>query len=232
MTLVPLAQRFNAGGWETFNIDYHPLARSRADVARAYDAVRARVGPNVPDLCHGRLGRRRPSRCCCSVDRPSLACVMSWAGPTDLASVTLPSNPFYGDLQRLATSIHHRLATWSAVSLAHRVHGRVFLLYAASDPVVPPAQGAELHRRLPRSTSSSWNPRLPDPERIVPSAAGEWRQARPDAQIAKGFRGRCTRGRMVRSAAAQTRWQRLRRPFGPDDGFDGSRPPAASGARS
>jgi acetyl esterase/lipase len=150
-SLVPIAQRFNAGGWETFNIDYHPLARSRAGVARAYDAVRARVGPNVP-ICAMGASAGGALALLLSVDRPSLACVMSWAGPTDLASVTLPSNPFYGDLQRLATSIHHRLATWSAVSLAHRVHGRVFLLYAATDPVVPPTQGAELHRRLPRST--------------------------------------------------------------------------------
>ena len=91
-SLVPLAQRFNAGGWETFNIDYHPLARSRADVARAYDAVRARVGPNVP-ICAMGASAGGTLALLLSVDRPSLACVMSWAGPTDLASVTTAQQP-------------------------------------------------------------------------------------------------------------------------------------------
>lgn len=150
-SLVPLAQRFNAAGWETFNIDYHPLAQSRRDVAAAYDTVRSRVGPNVP-VCAMGASAGGTLALLLAVDRPGLACVMSWAGPTDLAPLTTPQDPVRGDLERLAASIHNRLASWSAVTLTRRLPARTFLLYAANDPLVPPAQGAALHARLPRST--------------------------------------------------------------------------------
>jgi acetyl esterase/lipase len=150
-SLVPLAQRFNAAGWETFNIDYHPLARSRRDVVSAYDTVRARVGPSVP-ICAMGASAGGALALLLAVERPSLACVMSWAGPTDLAPLMTPRNPVFGDLQRLAASIHQRLAAWSPVKLAARLRSPTFLLYAANDPIVPPAQGAALHAKVPRST--------------------------------------------------------------------------------
>ncbi len=150
-SLVPLARRFNAAGWETFNIDYHPLARSRPDVVRAYDTVRARVGPNVP-ICAMGASAGGALALLLAVDRPSLACVMSWAGPTELAPLITLRSPVSDDLQRLSASIHHRLGAWSAVSLAARLRAPTFLLYAANDPIVPAAQGAALHAKVPRST--------------------------------------------------------------------------------
>ena len=151
-SLVPLAQRFNAAGWETFNIDYHPLARSRQDVVRAYDTVRARVGPNVP-ICAMGASAGGALALLLAVDRPSLACVMSWAGPTELAPLITPRSPVSADLQRLSASIHHRLGRMERREPGGPAAGAdCSCSMPRNDPIVPASQGAALHAKVPRST--------------------------------------------------------------------------------
>ena len=146
--LVAAARHFNALGWETFNTDYRPTADSLTDVLAVYDAVRAKVGARVP-ICALGYSAGGNLALLLAARRPELACVISLAGPTDLALLDHPGLQAYPYVRALAASLGGAIARWSPVNLAADIRARVLLLYAGNDPLVPPSQGSELQARLP-----------------------------------------------------------------------------------
>jgi dienelactone hydrolase len=148
--MTVIARHFNTSGWETFNADYRPEAASLPDIEVVYDYVRRKLGPGKP-ICAlgssagGNLALLLAAR------RPRLACVMSYAGPTDLIALDKPGVVVYPLVQALSNSIGGDLAAWSPLKLASRIHAKALLAYATNDPWVPVAQGTQMAARLPGS---------------------------------------------------------------------------------
>jgi pimeloyl-ACP methyl ester carboxylesterase len=86
-----------------------------------------------------------------AVRNPDLRCVLAVAGPTDLPA--LQSNRDE-TAYRLAVEAFgsSRLAALSPVRYASAIKAKLMLVYARNDPIVPVAQGVDLHRAVRGST--------------------------------------------------------------------------------
>jgi acetyl esterase/lipase len=144
--MAPRALRFSDAGYLTDNIDYRPGYHSLPDSLVEYDRLRRRLGRHAP-IClwggssGGHLALMIATR------RPDVACVMSEAGPTDLATDTnlLPGSHFLFDR-------HGGLARWSPVTYADQIRAPLLLVGATNDDVVPLSQARELARVHPQHT--------------------------------------------------------------------------------
>jgi acetyl esterase/lipase len=147
--LTATAQHFNSLGFETFNTDYRPYAYSLPDLKTVYDYVRKKIGPGKP-ICA--LGSSAGANLVLllAAARP-LACVMSYAGPTDLTVLDKPSLQIYQPVHDLSLAVGGNLAAWSPLKMVSRIHAKAFLAYATNDPLVPVSQAEELHAALPGS---------------------------------------------------------------------------------
>ncbi|MEA2440918.1 MAG: hypothetical protein QOH76_2342 [Thermoleophilaceae bacterium] len=134
LAVRPWASRFNRAGYATLNIDYRPGGKSLADVIASYDRLRRAVGPAVP-ICvlggsaGGHLVLMLATR------RHQIACVISEAGPTVLASLPPSIYPLAAEsFGNLAGG----LPAYSPALLPPPAkHTHVLLVYATNDPLVP-----------------------------------------------------------------------------------------------
>jgi acetyl esterase/lipase len=156
--MTPIAQHFNMLGWDTFNTDYRPEAKSLPDVIRVYDYVRSQVGPRKP-ICALGSSAGGNLALLLAIARPKLACVMSYAGPTDL---TVLNNAKAGDVfqlvHKLSNAVRGDLAAWSPLKQASKIRAKALLAYATNDPLVPLSQATELAARLRGSVLSVLQP--------------------------------------------------------------------------
>jgi dipeptidyl aminopeptidase/acylaminoacyl peptidase len=137
----PDIARLHAWGYGTVNVDYRAGAAAFRDVAAAYDALRARVGPDAPVCAYGASAGGQMALML-AVRRPDIACVVTHAAPTLLASLS-------PRLRRHARAAFGDLAAWSPA--LHRLRAPLLLEQAVHDPVVPFSNAQAMHRTAPRS---------------------------------------------------------------------------------
>lgn len=145
-------------GWATDNVDYREGERSLPDVLAAYDALRKKVGRQMPicvsgDSAGGNLALLAAEH------RASISCVISEAGPTDLASLPdetayTPAPPEVATFDPALTFENFVvpsfginpsvLEQWSPVDHARKLRVPVLLGASTYDEFVPQAQMAEL----------------------------------------------------------------------------------------
>jgi acetyl esterase/lipase len=151
--LVPntvIAMHFNALGWDTYNIDYRPEAASLPDVVATYDLVRSKLGKGKP-ICAVGSSAGGNLALLLAAARPQVACVMSYAGPTDLTVLNHPNLTIYPFVHALSGAVGGNLAAWSPLKQVNRIHARALLAYATNDPLVPVSQATMLASKLPGS---------------------------------------------------------------------------------
>jgi acetyl esterase/lipase len=156
--MTPIAQHFNMLGWNTYNTDYRPEAKSLPDVIKVYDYVRSQLGPRKP-ICALGSSAGGNLALLLAIARPKLACVMSYAGPTDLTVLNNPgAGEVYKPVHALADAVRGDLAAWSPLKQASKIRAKALLAYATNDPLVPLSQATELAARLPGSVLSVLKP--------------------------------------------------------------------------
>jgi acetyl esterase/lipase len=143
-----LATIFQRYGYETLTFDYRRGASGVQDAEMFYELARKRVGPKLPICALGPSAGGHISLML-AVREPGLACVISFAGPTDL--VSLANQPGGAGAYQLAVNAFGKanLATYSPALHASSIHAKVMLVYAQTDPIVPVAQAQEMARVLP-----------------------------------------------------------------------------------
>jgi acetyl esterase/lipase len=165
VALRPQAEFFRSRGWGTYNIDYRKGVRSLADVLSAYDKLRRRVGTATPICAWGGSAGGHLALLLAAY-RPSVACVISEAGPTNL--VRYPSEPAYappgvprttGPRWVMRTfivpafgSTRSSLWRWSPVRVARRIRAYLLLGSSTWDELVPQRQMLDMQRARPRKT--------------------------------------------------------------------------------
>ena len=146
--LAAIAQHFNTLGWQTYNTDYRPYAASLPDVEKVYDFVRTKIGPSKP-ICALGSSAGANLALLLAAKRPALACVMSYAGPTDLTVLDKPNLEIYQPVHALSQAVGGNLAAWSPLKMASQIRAKTFLAYATNDPLVPLSQAQELEAKVP-----------------------------------------------------------------------------------
>jgi acetyl esterase/lipase len=143
-----IAQIYQRLGYETLAFDYRRGAQGIRDAEMFYRLARRRVGPNLPICALGPSAGGHISLML-AVLNPDLACVIDFAGPTDL--IALASQPGGAGAYRLALYAFGRgkLGAYSPVLDVKSIRARVMLVYAQNDPIVPVAQGQEMAAALP-----------------------------------------------------------------------------------
>jgi acetyl esterase/lipase len=140
---------FNPRGWGVYSIDYRPGKRSFWDAVAAYDHLRAKVGYRIP-VCVLGLSAGGQLALLVAAVRPSVSCVISEAGPTDLSRIasqpafTAPGKPPSTVVPQAfarATKrwVFQNLWRWSPVRLAHLMHMPVLLGGSSWDQIIPEA---------------------------------------------------------------------------------------------
>jgi acetyl esterase/lipase len=138
----PFADFARARGWWAGFVDF-PAGRGSLDGAiAAYDALR-RSEPEVPICIYGESSGGTLALLLAQ-RRPSVACVIAAAAPTDLPDTTDSD----GSVRRLAIIALGRdaLPDFSPATSHRLIHVPTLAGYASSDRVVPPHQGALLKR--------------------------------------------------------------------------------------
>ena len=146
------ANRWRDRGWSTINIDYRGCANSLDDVLWFYDASRVLVGSRP--MCVEGQSAGGQLALMLAVERPSVACVVSQAGPTDF--ISLPTQPAYDPA---TGGVQMAGPTWAAGMAAAAfgptalvpespalatLHAPVLAANSAHDNLVPYAQSLEL----------------------------------------------------------------------------------------
>src|SRR5205807_888698 len=110
-----------------------PEAASLPDVVATYDLVRSKLGARKPICALGSSAGGNLALLLAAA-RPRLACVMSYAGPTDLTVLKKPNLQIFPFIQALSKAVDGNLAAWSPLKQVNRIHARALLAYATSDP--------------------------------------------------------------------------------------------------
>lgn len=147
---LPVARGLHALGYASLTVDYRRGALGLTDVEHFYDQARRRVGPHVP-ICAVGGSAGGHLALMLAVRRPSLTCVISLGGPTDLTALRgLPRyRASYGLVVRRFG--RQRLAAFSPALHARSIRASLLLIYASNDPAVPVSQGIEMARAAPRA---------------------------------------------------------------------------------
>lgn len=138
-------ERYTQLGWIAVDVGYRPGGQQGfTDVKRAYDKAKSEH-PGLAICAVGESSGGHLALMLATV-RP-LDCVEPVDAPTDLTK-GLPSA-----LEKQARAVFGSdLARWSPLLHAKQIHGKVLIVQAASDPVVPAGQAKRLHSALPHST--------------------------------------------------------------------------------
>jgi acetyl esterase/lipase len=146
------ADRWRARGWRTLNIDYRPCSSSFADVQWFYDQARQLWGTSVPYCALGGSAGGHLALLLAAT-RPSVACVVDEAGPTDGTTLPNQSTPKgHTDGPRwvynlLTAAIGPEMVRWWSPAL-FKINARVLFATSADDPYIPFAQGTELRTNM------------------------------------------------------------------------------------
>jgi dienelactone hydrolase len=153
----PEADFWRARGWRTLNITYHSCAASFADVQAFYDAARAAWGTAMPYCASGQSAGGQLALLL-AASRPTVNCVISEAGPTDM--VSLKSQPVNVSDPVAASDggkeVYNMMAAafggddqaiwWSPAQW--KINARVLWAVGDGDPLIPPAQGDLLRTKM------------------------------------------------------------------------------------
>ena len=151
--LRPMAERFRGSGWRALTSTYRQGQAGLADVLAAFDYAARRYGA-APICAYGESSGGYWALILAG-KRPRLRCVIAAAAPTDL--VAWPSQvrdrPTRAYVIRTLSTVFGRsraaLASASPVrAWRSGMRVRLFLFYADDDPLVPPAQGTAMQRRV------------------------------------------------------------------------------------
>ena len=136
------AKRYAELGWLSVDVGYRPGGEQGfADVKRAYDGAK-RSHPGLPICAVGESAGGHLALML-AMARP-LTCVEPVDAPTDLTK-GLPKM-----LRMTADAVFaKKLAKWSPALHARSIHGKVLIVQAAGDQVVPAGQARELKTALP-----------------------------------------------------------------------------------
>lgn len=136
-------------GYRTDLVRYRGRRRAFPDVLAAYDRLRSQVGPHTPICAYGSSAGAQMALML-AIKRPSVACVVAQAAPTDLRQLS-PS------LQRRArAAFGPRLSRWSPAS--YHMTTPLLLEQATNDSVVPFDQMAAMHRAAPQARTLALRP--------------------------------------------------------------------------
>lgn len=134
-------------GYETLAFDYRRGAQGIQDADAFYQLARKRVGPNLP-ICALGWSAGGQIALMLAVKNPDLACVIDFAGPTNL--VALSHEP--GGMPGYQLAVHafgaRQLATYSPALHAGSIRAKVLLILARNDPILPVPQGQDMTRAL------------------------------------------------------------------------------------
>jgi acetyl esterase/lipase len=143
-----VATAYQRLGYETLTFDYRGGAQSIEDAEMFYRLARKRVDSKLP-ICALGPSAGGHIALMLAIKNPGLACVIDFAGPTDL--VSLATQPGGSIAYRLAVDAFgaSHLAAYSPALHASSIRARVMVVVAQNDPVVPTPQGTEMARALP-----------------------------------------------------------------------------------
>jgi hypothetical protein len=133
-------------GWGVYNVDYRSGWLSVVDVVAAYDHLRHRY-PRAPMCALGQSAGGQLAMLL-AASRPSLRCVISEAGPTDLKIIPA-SEPLHVLMEHV---FHRQLWEFSPVRLASDIHGTLLCAGSSFDRVVPETGQLAAIRRARPST--------------------------------------------------------------------------------
>jgi acetyl esterase/lipase len=118
-------------GWAVYNVDYRPGWLSVVDVVAAYDHLRS-LYPKAPKCAYGQSAGGQLAMLL-AASRPSLRCVVSAGGITDLRAI-----PSANPLDALAERVfHRRLWEFSPVRVASYIRGTLLCAGSSFDRIVP-----------------------------------------------------------------------------------------------
>lgn len=163
-----IAVAYQRLGYETLTFDYRAGRQSIRDADAFYRYARQRVGPNMPICALGPSAGGHISLML-AVHNPDLACVIDFAGPTNL--VSLAHQRGGGVAYRLAVQAFgaSHLPSYSPALQAKSIRAKVMLVFARTDPIVPAAQGGDMVSAL---TSARLIVLPPGPVGFVHTAGG------------------------------------------------------------
>jgi acetyl esterase/lipase len=154
--LRPVANRFRSWGWRTLSATYRNGRAGLADVEATYDHAERHWGGG-PICAYGESSGGHWALML-ALARRRLSCVIAAATPVDLTSwpreLRDPDTRTFVEttLERAFGTDRAGLADLSpALRWQRREEPRLFLAYAHDDPLVPIAQGVEMHERAPGS---------------------------------------------------------------------------------
>jgi acetyl esterase/lipase len=146
----PIADRWRAAGWETVNVDYRACGQSIVDVLWFMQRLRY-LHPHTVICATGSSAGGHLAMLLATM-RPDLACAISYAGPTDLASL---DHQLSSDAAGAWTDAGPKLLSNYAIAAfggdparsprqhAANIKARILLATGQTDPLVPRAQDAE-----------------------------------------------------------------------------------------
>jgi dipeptidyl aminopeptidase/acylaminoacyl peptidase len=143
-----MARFLQRTGYETLTIDYHRGAGGISDAEMFYRFARRRVGPRLP-ICAIGISAGAHISLMLATKIPELACVIDYAGPTDLVSLATEPRGKYGYQVAVRAFGARNLAKYSPALHAESIRAKVLLVYAKNDPLVPVAQGQVMANALP-----------------------------------------------------------------------------------
>jgi acetyl esterase/lipase len=135
-------------GYETLAFGYRAGAQGIRDAESFYRLARRRVGPKLP-ICALGLSAGGHIALMLAVEHPDLACVVDFAGPTDLPALAKEPGGAFGYGLAVKAFGTRALPAYSPALHARSIRAKVMLMYAQNDPIVPVAQGAMMARALP-----------------------------------------------------------------------------------
>jgi acetyl esterase/lipase len=137
-------ERYSRLGWLAVDVGYRPGGeQSYSDVAHAYEKARL-AHPGLPICAVGESAGGQLALVL-AIARP-LDCVEAVDAPVDLTHGLPPQ------LARVAKGVFgKRLAKWSPALHAGAIKGKVLLVHAEDDKIVPVAQARQMKAALPRA---------------------------------------------------------------------------------
>ena len=195
----PDADRWRARGWQTVNLTYRPCGQSVADVLWFHDKARAGFGAGAK-ICAMGTSAGGHLALLIAAQRPSVHCVVSLAGPTDLR--TIAGEPAYDaatgqltqtvggrwihNLGAAAFGAENLVAHSPAAQPSPTLKGtRVLQAFSADDAMVPWQQAADLAGAMLAADPAAYVESLRLAAGTIPFAHGAVTQAALDEFYAR-----------------------------------------------
>jgi acetyl esterase/lipase len=148
LDVAPDLERWRRAGWLGLVIDYPPGGPALASVLAAYDAVRARYGPELPICLYGESAGAHLALLVAE-RRADVECVETAGAPTDLAALGPGPDPRAAHAARNARLAFPDLAGASPLLAARRIRARLLLSALRTDPVIPVSQSVRMAAAVP-----------------------------------------------------------------------------------